>query len=158
MNSSLSVLKIAVSSACNKQCIALIKGSSIQCCCRWNTSSSMKKIKSNTEEGAPWRMPEWVRNASDALAADPMIHDVKQYIRLRACNMQFPIPRSISFLRRRWRDTLSKAFSRSKNPIYRVVPVHLAIAVSKRIVNNGRMVDFPFWKGSEANPRPDSQL
>ena len=75
-NVSRSVLITIVSSACNKQCMMLRIGSSMQLCCRKDIKPSMKKMKRRTEDAAPCRIPDVVRNSSDAWDAFPMIHDV----------------------------------------------------------------------------------
>ena len=70
---------------------------------------------------------------------------VNVYTRFKACNIQLPIPIRTSFCNSLYLETLSKAFSKSNIPTYKVVFVFLAISISNRIVKIWCKVDLPFW-------------
>ena len=75
-NVSRSVLITIVSSAWSKQCMMPRIGYCIQLFCKKDIRPSIKNMNKRTDDAAPCRMPEVVRNSSDAWEALPMIQDV----------------------------------------------------------------------------------
>ena len=81
------------------------------------------------DDGAPCRMPHVVQNAVDILSPSTSTHDVMVNIAFKAFNIICPIPHFINFFSYSSRNTLSYAFSISKQPTYKVLFVFFTISI-----------------------------